>query len=106
MTYRRAELCTPMRKPILRNYGNGSIRIWKDLTALPPQSRRIIARLGGRSRGSRIRHTSIIARIRAMVAILENHGVHVRMITGERLGYVVYEDEYQVVAEPFADRRP
>jgi len=46
-----------------------------------------------------------IARIREMVAMLENHGVHVRMITGERLGYVVYEDEYQIVAEPFADRR-
>lgn len=46
-----------------------------------------------------------VARVLEMVARLENHGVHVRMITGERLGYVVYEDEYQLVAEPFASRR-
>ena len=44
-----------------------------------------------------------IARIREMVAILENHGVRVRMIKTERVGYVVYEDEHQVVAEPFFD---
>ena len=37
------------------------------------------------------------------VAILEDHGVPVRMLKTERVGYVVYEDEYQVVAEPFAD---
>jgi hypothetical protein len=42
-----------------------------------------------------------IAHIRALIAILENHGVSVRMLTTERVGYVVYEDEYQIVAEPF-----
>jgi len=36
-----------------------------------------------------------LSQIRSLVAILENHGV----------GYIVYEDEYQIVAEPFADRR-
>ncbi len=46
-----------------------------------------------------------IARIREMVVILENHGVLVRMIKTERVGYVVYEDEHQVVAEPFSDVR-
>lgn len=44
-----------------------------------------------------------IARIREMVVILENHGISVRMIKSERVGYVVYEDENQVVAEPFSD---
>jgi len=44
-----------------------------------------------------------IARIREMVAILDNHGVRVRMIKTERVGYVVYEDQHQVVAEPFSD---
>jgi hypothetical protein len=44
-----------------------------------------------------------IARIREMVAILEDHGVSVKMIKAERVGYVVYEDEHQVVAEPFSD---
>jgi len=44
-----------------------------------------------------------IARVRELVAILQNHGVPVRMLKADRVGYVVYEDEYQVVAEPFAD---
>jgi hypothetical protein len=34
--------------------------------------------------------------------MLENHGVSVQMLKTERVGYVVYEDEYQIVAEPFA----
>ena len=46
-----------------------------------------------------------IRRIREMVTILENHGVAVRMLKTDRVGYVVYEDEYQVVAEAFADMR-
>ena len=43
-----------------------------------------------------------LARMRLLVAILQNHGVSVRMLKTERVGYVVYEDEYQIVAEPFA----
>jgi hypothetical protein len=38
-----------------------------------------------------------------MVVILENHQIPVQMLKAERVGYVVYEDEYQIVAEPFAD---
>jgi hypothetical protein len=38
-----------------------------------------------------------------MVAILENHDVWIEMLKTERPGYVVYKDEFQVVAEPFAD---
>jgi hypothetical protein len=44
-----------------------------------------------------------LARVRELVANLETHGVPVRMLETQRVGYVVYEDEYQVVAEPFAD---
>ncbi len=44
-----------------------------------------------------------MSRIREMVAILENHDVAVRMMTSDRVGYVVYEDDYQIVAEPFSD---
>jgi hypothetical protein len=44
-----------------------------------------------------------LARVRGLVAILENHGIHVRILRAERVGYVVYEDEHQIVAEPFAD---
>jgi len=43
-----------------------------------------------------------IAHARSLVAILENHGVSVQMLKAERIGYVVYEDEHQIVAEPFA----
>ncbi|MGH9714077.1 MAG: hypothetical protein ACRD5M_12340 [Candidatus Acidiferrales bacterium] len=43
-----------------------------------------------------------LANTRALVAILENHGVSVEMLKTERVGYVVYEDEFQIVAEPFA----
>lgn len=41
-------------------------------------------------------------RIRSLVAILENHDVAVQMLKTNRVGYVVYEDEYQIVAEPFS----
>jgi hypothetical protein len=40
-----------------------------------------------------------------LVAILREHGLPVWMLKEERVGYVVYEDEYQVAAEPFADTR-
>lgn len=42
-----------------------------------------------------------IDRIRSLVEILRNHGIAVQMLKTERVGYVVYEDEYQIVAEPF-----
>jgi hypothetical protein len=35
--------------------------------------------------------------------ILESHGHSVELIRAERLGYIVYEDGAQVVAEPFSD---
>jgi len=47
--------------------------------------------------------TEHLARVRDLAAILENHGVPVRTVKAKRVGYVVYEDEYQIVAEPFAD---
>lgn len=44
-----------------------------------------------------------IAKIRELAAILENHGAYVRMLKAQRVGYVVYKDEFQIVAEPFSD---
>lgn len=44
-----------------------------------------------------------LVQIRELIAILENHGVHVRTLKARRTGYIVYEDEHQIVAEPFAD---
>ena len=42
-----------------------------------------------------------ISRIWQMVRILEQHGVYIKKIKTEKPGYLVYEDEWQVVAEPF-----
>ena len=44
-----------------------------------------------------------IGKIREMVALLKHHDVPVRMIKSDRPGYIVYEDNFQVVAVPFAD---
>lgn len=44
-----------------------------------------------------------IAKVRVVAALLEARGVGVLAVVTERPGYVVYEDDYQVVAEPFAD---
>jgi hypothetical protein len=44
-----------------------------------------------------------IGKMHEMVAVLKHHDVPVRMIKTTRPGYVLYEDEFQVVAVPFAD---
>jgi uncharacterized short protein YbdD (DUF466 family) len=49
--------------------------------------------------------THHIGRIYQMVYILEQYNLYVRVLKKERPGYIVYEDEHQVVAEPFADLR-
>lgn len=46
-----------------------------------------------------------IAQIRELVEILESHHVHVRTLKAKRVGYIVYEDEHQIVAQPFADTK-
>ena len=45
--------------------------------------------------------TEHIARARELAALLEQYGVPTRMLTTDRPGYVVYEDEFQIAAEPF-----
>jgi hypothetical protein len=42
-----------------------------------------------------------IARARDLAALLEANGIPTQMLTTDRPGYVVYEDDYQVAAEPF-----
>jgi hypothetical protein len=42
-----------------------------------------------------------IARARELAALLEEYGVPTLMLTTDRPGYVVYEDEFQIAAEPF-----
>jgi hypothetical protein len=47
--------------------------------------------------------TEHVSKMREMASILESHGQAVRMLKTERVGYVVYEDDWQIVAEPFSD---
>ena len=46
-----------------------------------------------------------IAQMHRIMAILEAYGHPVMIIRESRVGYLVYEDEFQVIAEPFADTR-
>ena len=41
--------------------------------------------------------------MREISNILKSHGIHVEMIRTNRPGYIVYEDDHQVTAEPFRD---
>ena len=47
--------------------------------------------------------TEHISKMRVLAQILDAHGVGVDMLRTERPGYVVYEDEHQVAAEPFGE---
>ena len=46
-----------------------------------------------------------IAQAKRLAELLENHGIRVQRITTDRPGYVVFEDEHQVTAEPFRGER-
>ena len=46
-----------------------------------------------------------IGKMQEMAALLKSHGLPVQMIKTDRPGYVVYEDEFQIVAVPFADSK-
>ena len=46
-----------------------------------------------------------IARMREYQALLESYDIPVQMLREKRPGYVVYEDEHQIVAYPFSETR-
>ena len=43
----------------------------------------------------------VLKHMRRIVTVLEEHGVRVEILETTRPGYFVYEDDYQIVAEPF-----
>lgn len=47
--------------------------------------------------------TRHIAKMREFQEVLERYGLEVQMIRAKRLGYVLYEDDFQVAAYPFKD---
>ena len=46
-----------------------------------------------------------IAKAFELKAILDEFGYPSEVLKEERVGYIVYEDDHQIVAEPFADTR-
>lgn len=44
-----------------------------------------------------------VAKMQQIASILKEQGLYVSMIKSARPGYIVYEDDHQIVAEPFAD---
>jgi len=44
-----------------------------------------------------------VERMHAMCRILNEHGVQTEMITSQRPGYVVFQDEFQIAAVPFRE---
>lgn len=49
--------------------------------------------------------TEHIARMQGLKRVVEANGYAVTLVRENRVGYVVHEDEFQVIAEPFADTR-
>src|ERR1700736_3471722 len=47
--------------------------------------------------------TECVGRMRSICRILDEHGIRTEMITSARPGYIVFEDEHQVAAVPFAE---
>ena len=43
----------------------------------------------------------IMAKVWEVVHVLEAHSITVEVIRSEKPGYIVYEDEFQIVVEPF-----
>lgn len=46
-----------------------------------------------------------LAKAREIILVLESNDVYIRTIKAERPGYVLYEDEAQAFAQPFADTK-
>jgi len=47
--------------------------------------------------------TAALARSRDLIALLGDEGFPIETLRSDRIGYVLYEDASQIVAEPFAD---
>lgn len=47
-----------------------------------------------------------IGQARELAALLEANDIPTAMLTTDRPGYIVYEDDYQVLAEPFRNEHP
>jgi hypothetical protein len=87
------------RHDVIRKWFDKNLEKPPRFTAAKPPYNRKQARAISWFKDSAREH---ISRVRELVAILEHHGISVRMLKTDRVGYIVYEDEFQIVAEPFA----
>ena len=46
-----------------------------------------------------------LAKAHEMIALLENNDVYIRTVKSEKIGYRLYEDDAQVLAQPFSDMK-
>jgi hypothetical protein len=46
-----------------------------------------------------------LEKARELISLLEDNDVYIRTIKSEKIGYRLYEDDAQVLAQPFADMR-
>lgn len=49
--------------------------------------------------------TEAINKMWQLKSVIENHGFNIEVLKTDRPGYVVYEDDFQIVAEPFKGER-
>lgn len=43
----------------------------------------------------------LVSNLYALMDVVERHGIHCKVLKTKTPGYVVYEDDFQIVAEPF-----
>ena len=82
------------------------IREWFSNNLEPPEYRLKSSRRGRQAQAIswyKSTATKQIDKMREYQRVLESYGYVVEMIKSSRPGYVVYEDEFQVAAYPFAD---
>jgi hypothetical protein len=84
----------------LRDWFNENLEAPDRFTASKPPYNRKQSKAISWFKDTAVEH---IGRARQMVEILESHGVAVDTYMANRVGYVVYEDDYQIVAEAFSD---
>jgi hypothetical protein len=85
---------------LTRQWFNENLEKPTKFTASKPPNYRKPAKAISWFKASAAEHPS---HIRDLVKILESHHIDVQMLKTERVGYVVYEDQFQIVAEPFKE---
>jgi hypothetical protein len=96
----KLDRCEEDQHDKVREWFNENLEVPTRFTAAKPPFHRKKKRAICWFKDTAIEH---LAHVRQLVEILQNHGIQVRTLESKRVGYVVYEDEYQIVAEPFAD---